>query len=137
MKWAVCATVCGLVLLPCCGGRGTGDIGWRTSVPEALKSAGEQGKPVMAVFSSDRSSWSVRLDRETCTDPAVRELAGKFVSVRVDVDRDPSARRTYSLPALPTVLFMNAGGKVVRQSVGFKPPDKFLAEMRAALAHAT
>lgn len=138
-QWVV-AGLCALAFLTSCGresgaprGVANGAIRWRGSIPEAMKVAGEQGKPVMAFFFSDRSVWCGRFDRETYTDPAVRELAEKFVSVRVDADKDPAARKAYGLPALPTVLFMDGGGKVVRRSVGFKPPGAFLAEMRAAL----
>lgn len=144
MRPAVFATVCALALLPSCGGKEPGEkrdsaaggIRWRASVPDALKEAGEQGKPVMAGFFSERCAWCGRLDRETYADAAVRALAEKFIPVKVDAGRDPAAGRAYGIPALPTVLFMNAEGKVLRRSVGFKPPGAFLAEMRAALGPA-
>ena len=141
MRPAVIAVLCVATVLPSCGGREPGETGggvkgairWSTSIPDALKAAGEQGKPVMADFFSERCSWCGKLDRETYADAAVRELAKKFVAVKVDVGKDPAAGRAYGIHALPTVLFMNAGGKVVHRVVGFKPPGAFLQEMRKAL----
>jgi thioredoxin-related protein len=140
MKTAVAAAICAAALLSSCRARegdAPGDgIRWMDSIPAALKEAARRRGPVMAVLYSDRSSWCRRLDAETFADPEVRSLARRFVAARVDVDGDRETRSAYAPSALPTVLFMDAEGKVVRRAVGFKPAPGFLAEMRAALDQA-
>jgi thioredoxin-related protein len=138
------AALCLVAALAGCGrsapeatteGRGNG-IRWHGSIAAALAAAATSGKPVMAYFSSSRCSWCARLDRETFGDAGVRGLAGGFEAARVDAGKDPAAGRAYGIPALPTVLFLNADGKTLHRVVGFKPPARFVEEVRTALAAA-
>jgi thiol:disulfide interchange protein len=147
-----------LLSLPCCGERGdreasgergdtSGDsrapraprgreVRWHSSLPDALQVAREVKKPLMVDFFSDRCGWCKVLDQKTYTDPAVRSRAEQFVSVKIDLGKDPGPASQYRVMGLPTVLFMNCKGEVIHSVIGFRPPAPFLVEMQKALEKA-
>ena len=53
----------------------------------------------------------------------------KFVSVKIDVDHGegPQIADKYGIQALPTLLFLDASGKVVRREEGLHEPGELLA----------
>lgn len=149
------AVLLALFSLPCCGEHGERvasaqeakagaaasaaagkGVRWNTSLPDAMKIAKEVKKPLMVDFFSDRCGWCKVLDKKTYTDPGVQACAEKFVSVKVDVGRDPLAAAPYRVTGLPTILFMNSEGTVVHSIIGFRPAAPFLAEMQKALEKA-
>ncbi|MEJ2744407.1 MAG: thioredoxin family protein [bacterium] len=146
------ATILALLALPCCGAHdgseesasggkaGSGankaagkKVRWHSSLPDAIKIAKEVKKPLMVDFFSNRCGWCKVLDQKTYTNPEVLACAEKFVSVKVDLGRDPRAGAKYQVRGLPTILFMNSDGTVVHSVIGFRSPSPFLAEMKKAL----
>ncbi len=75
------------------------------------------------------------MDRETYTNSRVVDLAKKLIPVKLNVDKNGTAAlsRKYGVEAIPTIIFTDASGKILRQFVGFKPPDEFVTDMQAAL----
>lgn len=145
-----------LISLPCCGEHGEREesasgaragsdapaaagkeVQWYSSLPEAIKIAKEVKKPLMVDFFSNRCGWCKVLDQKTYTNPEVRACAEKFVSVKVDLGRDPRAGAQYRVTGLPTILFMNSDGVVIHSVIGYRPPAPFLAEMKKALEKMT
>lgn len=53
----------------------------------------------------------------------------KFVNVKVDIENGegPQIADRYGIQALPTLLFLDAGGKVVRREEGLHQPAELLA----------
>lgn len=150
------AVLLAFISLPCCGehdGReasaGSGakvggdatpaagkEVQWHSSLPDAMKIAKEAKKPLMVDFFSDRCGWCKVLDQKTYSNPEVRACAEKFVSVKVDLGREPLAGTQYRVTGLPTILFMNGAGEVIHSVIGFRPPASFLPEMQKALEKA-
>lgn len=115
-------------------GEGGAGIKWLQSLDKGRKIAGEQGKPLMVDFYSTRCRWCDVFDKETFTDPKVRELAERFVPVKVNAGKAPEATRKYRIKGLPTVLFLDSEGKVIHTVIGYRAPEPFLSEMKKALS---
>ena len=54
------------------------------------------------------------------------KYAGKLVAEKVNVEEHPEVAREYKVRYVPTLLFMDAEGKVVQQEVGYRSLDEVL-----------
>ncbi len=115
-------------------GKASSKLKWLPSLPDALRLARDEGKPVMIDFFSPRCVWCKVLDQKTYLDPEVQKLSDKFILVKVYVDRDYRSAAKYRVAALPTVVFLNSKGTVIHRVVGFRDARPFLAEMKKALS---
>jgi thiol:disulfide interchange protein len=112
------------------------EVRWHSSLTEGMMLAKAEKKPLMVDFFSDRCGWCKVLDQRTYSDPEVRKCAERFVSVKLDVGKDPAPAHQYRITGCPTILFMDGDGKVLHSVIGFRPAAPFLAEMQKALAKA-
>ena len=60
------------------------------------------------------------------------KYAGKLVAEKVDLEKNPEVAREYKVRFLPTLLFLDAEGKVVRQEVGYRSLDEILEIFKGA-----
>ncbi|MFC2594127.1 MAG: thioredoxin family protein [Fretibacterium sp.] len=60
------------------------------------------------------------------------KYAGKLVAEKVDLEKNPEVAREYKVRFLPTLLFLDAEGKVVRQEVGYRSLDEVLEIFKKA-----
>ena len=103
----------------------------------AVEASLAAGRPVMMDFSAD---WCVpchELELVTFADPRVVAEAKRFDRYKVDLTKYDSAesnetRRKFSIPGVPTVVFLGANGREVESArvVGFLPPEPFLERMK-------
>ncbi len=111
-------------------------IQWMTDEAEALRVAEQAGKPVLIDFYADWCAACKELDETTFAHPKVAEAVRDFVPLRVD-SSDPDAagaealRRKYGIVGLPTILFVDDGGRVVpgETITEFVPPGRLLEGM--------
>jgi thioredoxin 1 len=61
-----------------------------------------------------------------------RELEGKAVIVKCDVDNNPAIAAKYSIRNIPSVLFFK-NGQVADKQVGAVPKNNYLAKLNALL----
>jgi hypothetical protein len=78
------------------------------------------------------------MDAVTYPTPAVRDLLGEhFVRLKLDTsapnDSFPRVLGNERLMWTPTLVFCDQSLRVLRRSVGFRPPDAFLAELGLVL----
>lgn len=116
---------------------------FRDASEATLHAAAASGRPVMVAFSAD---WCVpchELENLTFTDARVIRAAREFETFAVDLTRydSPEAdrwRRQFGITGVPTVVFLGADGREVREArvEGFLPADAFLERMRVAAAGA-
>ncbi len=105
---------------------------------EALERARRDKRPVMVDFSAEWCAACKELDRRTYIDPTVvREMSdAHFLTVKVDgtneLDEVNELYDRYGVTGLPTVLFINSEGKILKEPrvTGFLGPDKFLVELK-------
>ncbi len=64
--------------------------------------------------------------RESLRPDCLDGVAGKGVPVLIDVDKQPELAAKYGVNALPTVIFLNAKGQLIRKEVGYHDTDEFL-----------
>jgi thiol:disulfide interchange protein DsbD len=101
-----------------------------------LESARNAGTHVLLDFSAE---WCVpchELERLTFTDRRVIDAARGFRTLKVDLTHYDSPesetwRRHYQIRGVPTLVFLDAGGREVREAriEGFVPPDEMLRAM--------
>jgi thiol:disulfide interchange protein len=93
-------------------------IEWRTSFPAALDEARESGKPMLVNFTADWCPPCRVMKHDVWPDEQVQHaITESFVPVMIDVD-DPSnamVGRQYGVMSIPTILVVDADGKVLRQ----------------------
>ncbi len=114
-------------------------IRWLQDEPAALAQARAQRRPVMVDFRADWCSACRRMEKETFPDPAVVRASRAFVNLKIDGTdpTDPQVRRLqkkYGVVGLPTILFLDAGGRVIpdHRITEFVPPRILLERMDAA-----
>lgn len=112
--------------------QGAGD-NWLTDFELAKKTAAEKKLPILADFSgSDWCGWCLKLDREVFSKKEFKEYAGKnLVLFLADFPRrkkqddklkkqNSDLAEKYSVQGFPTVLLMDAEGKVFA-TAGYEP----------------
>jgi thioredoxin:protein disulfide reductase len=99
-----------------------------------LKQARAANKPVLIDFSAD---WCVpcrEMARTTFRDPAVIEAAGHFVRLQADIternNRNSELAMQYGVRGVPTTVFIDKHGRVLRREVGYLNSRRFLFDLR-------
>ena len=118
-------------------------IAFEEGTTAAIEAAIASGRPVMMDFSADWCVSCHELEDATFTDRRVIGVARDFRTFRVDLTRfnSPDAerwRQRFGIRGLPTIVFLAAGGKEVREArvEGFLPPERFIERMQLATARA-
>ncbi len=118
--------------------------GWTDDFAAAKKQAAAEKKDLLVDFSgSDWCGWCIKLDKEVLSQPEFVTTASKeFVLVLVDSPRDkarlsetakqqnPDLVKQYQIRGYPSVLLMDADGKVYAKT-GYKPggPTAYLKDL--------
>ncbi len=112
-------------------------IAWTLNVDEGLKRARDEGKTAMLDFWATWCAACMEFEKVTYRDPAVVRELKKFVNIKIDCTNtgDPQIRRLwerYGIVGLPTVVFVNKDGTVVRDKTvtGFVDAEEFLAVLK-------
>ncbi len=51
--------------------------------------------------------------------------------VKIDADKNKPLLRKYGIRGLPTILFVDSQGEVIKGIVGYRPPEKLVPEMES------
>jgi len=108
-------------------------ISWRYNLLDALKTAKREQKPIMVDFYTDWCGWCKRLDKDTYGDSRVQKLAGQFICVKVDGNRNADLIGKYNIRGYPTILFLDSNGNIVQQIPGYVGPADFVKTMNIVL----
>jgi thioredoxin-related protein len=110
------------------------DITWAKSFDAAMKQAKATGRPVMVDFYTDWCGYCKKLDAEVYTDAQVIRTSGKFISVKLNAEKEGFTQaRKYQVTGFPTILFLDGQGEVVGAVRGYMPVPNFMAAMNDAL----
>ena len=107
-------------------------IAWRTDFEAALAEARSANKRVLVDFSADWCPPCIAMKHDVWPHPQVVEAVGAgHVALLVDADRDTVLAARYGVSAIPTVLLLDADGRVVKRNDGYLSRSgllRFLAE---------
>lgn len=110
-------------------------IAWVDPPADFSVLARQRHQPVLVDFGATWCAACEELLRHTFSDPAVRQEARRFVSVRVDATESTPAldalQARYQVRGLPTVLLIDAHGREVARVSEFVPAPRMLQLMRA------
>ena len=136
----------GLLLLSggCGGGGGAIESGSWISFNEGMEMASRTGRPVIIDFYTSWCRWCKVMDRETFSDPEVKDFLEKnFVTVRIDAEnRTEQLRyrgktytpvqltRKFAVRAYPSLAYLESDGSLIAVVPGFKKPDVFMPTLK-------
>lgn len=109
-------------------------IAWRASLPAAVQDATRSGRPILVDFYGTWCHPCKMMDALTYADPGVIQEVGRWVPVKVDVDKDPQTTARYHVSNMPTIAVLKPDGTLVTGSIGFMGPKEMTAFLRAARA---
>jgi thiol:disulfide interchange protein DsbD len=111
-------------------------IPWVHQLDQGLAQAKAGHKPVFIDFYADWCAACKELDRKTYPDVKVRNEAKRFVPIKIDGTRSSDELDkiydTYGIEGLPTVVFIDSEGKVLKDPrlVGFVSPTEMVEVLK-------
>jgi thioredoxin-like negative regulator of GroEL len=102
------------------------DVDWRADYNTARKEAAAKGLPIILDFGFEECMYCRKLDTTTFRDTeVVRRLNGKFVPLRIDIQKDPALAEKLGLQRYPTVVFASPEGHILGKVEGYQEPRLF------------
>ena len=92
--------------------------------------AGEKKLPTLKSLSTPTCPACLQMAK--VLDEINDKYAGKLTAEKVNVEEHPEMAREYNVRYVPTLLFMDAEGKVVQQEVGYRSLDEVLEIFKKA-----
>jgi thiol-disulfide isomerase/thioredoxin len=102
-------------------------IDFTDSLEMAKTLTADAPKPIVIQFGATWCGWCRKLEKETLTDAAVLAVAGRFVWVHADVDKEPELAARFGARALPHAVVIDDMGRVLAESTGFSDGKAYAA----------
>jgi thioredoxin-related protein len=103
---------------------------WSTSYPESLEQAKSKNMPVLIKFEASWCVWCQKMEEEVFTDPEVIKELGKFVCVKIDVDKQTNVAKAYKIKSLPRTIVINTYDEIVGDWLGYQEAPVFYNLLR-------
>jgi thiol:disulfide interchange protein len=115
-------------------------VKFETNVKTAMARAAKEHKPIMMDVYTDWCGWCHKLDKDVYSRADVtKAVHGGFIALKINPEKDAASKAfvgKYGVEGFPTILFIDAKGKEVYRSVGYRPGPEFLKELKTATAKA-
>ena len=128
--WGLFAIILGVIAVTAISrsAGGKDNVPWRTDLGGAAIEAQQVGKPVLLYFTASWCGPCRQMAGETWANRDVdARLRASYVPVKIDIDAQRETALTYGIESIPTVVLLDAEGKVTRRASGYMEPDEFLA----------
>ena len=109
-----------------------GPIAWQEDLAKAQKLALKEKKLIMVDFYADWCGPCKMMLDTTYKHKDVVSRSKQFVPLLIDVDKNEGLAKKYQVEAIPTVVFIDAKGKVITRSMGYLDAKQFLELMTKA-----
>ena len=94
---------------------------------QSLENAKVENKSIVLVFDQKSCSWCEAFKKNTLENPDVIDnLNSKFITVIVDINKNPEVASKYSVYGTPTIIFLDSDANEIKRNEGYLPPDEFL-----------
>jgi thiol:disulfide interchange protein len=103
---------------------------WVYSIAEGKAIAAKEGKKIMIDTYADWCVACKELDEYTFSDPEVGKILAEYVLIKVDFTKENETnkklKKDLKVIGMPTVIFLDSGGKELRRFSGFYNKQRFL-----------
>lgn len=106
-------------------------VSWTYGFEDGQSRARASGKKMLVAFGAGWCSSCRWMESNVYTRPEVAGSAQEVEMVKVDTDARPDLARRYSIRALPSFVWMTAGGSETARSEGSLAGPQFAALMKA------
>ncbi len=97
---------------------------WMYSFKDAQKLAVATNKLILIDFTASWCGPCRMMDANTWSTPKVQTLMKKFVSVKIDIDKDREIANRYSIRSIPDIFIVDANGEIIYRSKGYKDKNR-------------
>lgn len=105
------------------------------SFEAACKAAKAEQKVVFIDFYTRWCGPCKKLDKTTWKNGAIQAwLTEKTIALKLDAEKEVALAKKYRINSYPTLLFLKPDGTEIDRLVGYKEPEDFLEEAKAALS---
>ncbi len=94
---------------------------------QSLENAKVENKSIVLIFNQKSCSWCEVFKRNTLENhDVIDRLNSKFITVVVDINKNPEVASKYSVYGTPTIIFLDSNTNEIKRNEGYLPPDEFL-----------
>jgi len=115
-------------------------IQWLYSIDSARVAALQQNKPIMIDFMAEWCPPCKAMEDSTFNQPSVIEKSHQFITLRIDVDKQPNVAiaykgnaRKYGGVGIPNLLFLTPDNEKIKHVIGYYNAEQLIAVMDSAL----
>jgi thiol:disulfide interchange protein len=109
------------------------ELVWYTDIDQAFAKAQETNRIVFVDVYTVWCSWCKKLEQETFQDPSFKQVAQKFVLLKVDAEKEYDFAYKYKVRAYPTMLFLKANGEEKHRVLGYLSAEELVPIMESVL----
>ncbi len=106
-------------------------IRFSDSLGEAFSEARHSNRRVLVYFTGPSCLWCRVMENKTHSDPAVIELASRFVCVKVDITQSPGIQEDYGVFSVPRTIVLTADNERVSECNGYEPADQHTGRLHS------
>lgn len=110
------------------------ELPWLKDKDKALAMAKEQKRMIFVDMYTDWCGWCKKLDKDVFMDPEFQKIALSFVLLKLNGDEESETVQKYEVSGYPTLLFLDAEGKLVEKVVGYRKAAELIEFMQKLLA---